>query len=172
MEVEFLGGAREIGRSALLVDDSLLLDFGMETSNPPRYPVGDVDPEAVVVTHGHLDHVGAIPSLLSGEARPAIHWTPPTYELAQALAPYWLPDASKIQVRASGSWGVSTWRFGLATRYASAGVSSWGATRWRATWVSPDSERDPAPRTLCGELLDDNTEYYKNMVFDILNIIL
>jgi putative mRNA 3-end processing factor len=86
MEIEFLGGAREIGRSALLVDDSLLLDFGMETSNPPRYPVGDVDPEAVVVTHGHLDHVGAIPSLLSGEARPPIHWTPPTYELAQALA--------------------------------------------------------------------------------------
>ncbi|HKL30667.1 MAG TPA: MBL fold metallo-hydrolase, partial [Natrialbaceae archaeon] len=86
MEIEFLGGAREIGRSALLVDDALLLDFGMETSNPPRYPVGDVDPEAVVVTHGHLDHVGAIPSLLSGDSRPAIHWTPPTYELAQALA--------------------------------------------------------------------------------------
>ncbi|MFW5938000.1 MAG: MBL fold metallo-hydrolase, partial [Halanaeroarchaeum sp.] len=86
MEIEFLGGAREIGRSALLVDDSLLLDFCMETSNPPRYPVGDVDPEAVVVTHGHLDHVGAIPSLLSGDARPSIHWTPPTYELAQILA--------------------------------------------------------------------------------------
>jgi putative mRNA 3-end processing factor len=86
MDVEFLGGAREIGRSALLVNDSLLLDYGMETSTPPRYPVGDVDPDAVVVSHGHLDHVGAIPSLLSGDARPTIHWTPPTYELAQALA--------------------------------------------------------------------------------------
>ena len=86
MDVEFRGGAREIGRSALLVNDSLLLDYGMETSTPPRYPVGDVDPDAVVVTHGHLDHVGAIPSLLSGDARPTIHWTPPTYELAQTLA--------------------------------------------------------------------------------------
>jgi putative mRNA 3-end processing factor len=86
MDVEFLGGAREIGRSALLVNDSLLLDYGMETSTPPRYPVGDVDPDAVVVSHGHLDHVGAIPALLSGDARPEIHWTSPTYELAQVLA--------------------------------------------------------------------------------------
>ncbi|WP_089786426.1 MBL fold metallo-hydrolase [Natronobacterium haloterrestre] len=88
MEVEFLGGAREIGRSAILVDDDLLLDFGMDSGNPPAFPIGagDVDPEAVVVSHGHLDHVGSIPSLLSGDARPTIHWTPPTYELTRVLA--------------------------------------------------------------------------------------
>jgi putative mRNA 3-end processing factor len=44
------------------------------------------DPEAVVVSHGHLDHVGAIPSLLSGDRRPPIHWTPPTRELTLRLA--------------------------------------------------------------------------------------
>ena len=88
MKVEFLGGAREVGRSAVLVDDSLLLDFGMLTANPPQWPVGmrDVDPDAVVVSHGHLDHVGAVPALLSGDARPPIHWTPPTRELALLLA--------------------------------------------------------------------------------------
>ena len=86
MEIRFLGGAREIGRSAVLIDDSLLLDFGMSTDNPPRLPVGSVDPDSVVVSHGHLDHVGAIPSLLSGDARPPIHWTPPTAELAMVLA--------------------------------------------------------------------------------------
>ena len=86
MDIEFLGGTREIGRSAVLVDDSLLLDYGMMAGNPPRFPVGSVDPEAVVVSHGHLDHVGAIPTLLSGDARPPIHWTPPTYELSQLLA--------------------------------------------------------------------------------------
>ena len=92
MEVQFLGGAREVGRSALLVDDSLLLDFGVKTDSPPQYPVGStggggtLDPDAVVASHGHLDHVGAIPSLLSGDARPPIHWTPPTFELAQVLA--------------------------------------------------------------------------------------
>ncbi|QSG07961.1 MBL fold metallo-hydrolase [Halapricum desulfuricans] len=86
MEIRFLGGAREIGRSAVLVNDSLLLDFGMLTGNPPQFPVGSPDPDAVVVSHGHLDHVGTVPSLLSGDDRPPIHWTPPTYELALTLA--------------------------------------------------------------------------------------
>ncbi|MCO8246850.1 MULTISPECIES: MBL fold metallo-hydrolase [unclassified Haladaptatus] len=86
MNIEFLGGAREVGRSAILVNDSLLLDYGMLTGNPPQYPVEDVDPDAVVVSHGHLDHVGILPSLLAGDDRPPIHWTPPTYELTRILA--------------------------------------------------------------------------------------
>lgn len=85
MNIEFLGGAGEIGRSAILLDDSLLLDFGMSTDNPPRLPL-DCDPEAVVVSHGHLDHAGAVPALLSGESRPPVHWTSPTRELAMTLA--------------------------------------------------------------------------------------
>ncbi len=85
MDIEFLGGAGEIGRSAILVNDSLLLDFGMSTDNPPRLPL-DCDPDAVVVSHGHLDHAGAVPALLSGEARPPVHWTPPTRELTTTLA--------------------------------------------------------------------------------------
>jgi len=86
MELRFLGGAREVGRSAVLVDDSLLLDFGTKADRPPQFPVGDVDPDAVVASHGHLDHVGTLPALLSGQERPPIHWTPPTYELALTLA--------------------------------------------------------------------------------------
>ncbi|WP_049971898.1 MBL fold metallo-hydrolase [Haladaptatus cibarius] len=86
MNIQFLGGAREVGRSAILVNDSLLLDYGMLTGNPPQFPVGSVNPDAVVVSHGHLDHVGILPSLLSGDDRPPIHWTPPTRELAHLLA--------------------------------------------------------------------------------------
>ena len=86
MELRFLGGAGEIGRSALLVDDSLLVDYGMATTTPPQYPVGEVDPDAVVVSHGHLDHAGAVPALCGGDARPPIHWTPPTRDLAHTLA--------------------------------------------------------------------------------------
>ncbi|WP_267163072.1 MBL fold metallo-hydrolase [Halovenus salina] len=86
MKVEFLGGAREVGRSSILVNDSLLLDYGLETSTPLQYPVGDVDPDAVVVSHGHLDHAGAVPSLLTGDSRPPIHWTPPTRALTLTLA--------------------------------------------------------------------------------------
>ncbi|MFD1599126.1 MBL fold metallo-hydrolase [Halobellus rarus] len=86
MDIRFLGGTREVGRSAILVNDRLLLDYGMLTGTPPQFPVETPEPEAVVVSHGHLDHVGAIPSLLSGDRRPPIHWTPPTRELALTLA--------------------------------------------------------------------------------------
>jgi putative mRNA 3-end processing factor len=99
MKLRFLGGAREVGRSAVLVNDSLLLDFGMKTGTRPSFPVGGtrgsaaVDPEAVVVSHGHLDHAGAVPALLSGRRRPPIHWTPPTLALARLLA----RDTLKLQ---------------------------------------------------------------------------
>jgi putative mRNA 3-end processing factor len=86
MEVQFLGGAGEIGRSAVLVDDRLLLDYGMASESPPQYPVGDVDPDAVVVSHGHLDHVGAVPALMGAGDLPPVHWTPPTRDLALTLA--------------------------------------------------------------------------------------
>ena len=86
MKLQFLGGVREVGRSAVLVDDALLLDYGMLTGNPPQDPVSAPTPEAVVVSHGHLDPVGVVPALLSGRERPTIHWTPPTQELALTLA--------------------------------------------------------------------------------------
>ncbi|MFB6083655.1 MAG: MBL fold metallo-hydrolase, partial [Halorientalis sp.] len=86
MNPRFLGGAGEVGRSAVLVNDRLLLDYGTKTADPPQFPVDAPDPDAVVVSHGHLDHVGSIPSLLSGDRRPPIHWTPPTRELTLTLA--------------------------------------------------------------------------------------
>lgn len=86
MEITFLGGAREVGRSAILIDDRLLLDYGQLTADPPQFPVDNPDPAAVVVSHGHLDHVGAIPALLKGSQRPEIHWTPPTGDLTRTLA--------------------------------------------------------------------------------------
>jgi putative mRNA 3-end processing factor len=82
VNLQFLGGAREVGRSAILVNDALLLDFGLKTADPPQYPVGSIradgpasDPEAVVVSHGHLDHAGAVPALLAGDARLPVHCT-------------------------------------------------------------------------------------------------
>jgi putative mRNA 3-end processing factor len=93
MDLRFLGGAREVGRSAILVNDSLLLDYGFKADDPPQYPLGDVDPDAVVASHGHLDHVGLLPGLLAGDRRPPIHWTPPTRDLTRLLA----KDTLKLQ---------------------------------------------------------------------------
>ena len=98
MQIRFLGGAREVGRSAILVNDSLLLDYGMQSGTPPQFPVDSVDPDAVVASHGHLDHVGLLPALLSGDRRPPIHWTPPTRDLTRLLA----QDTLKLQGMAPG----------------------------------------------------------------------
>jgi len=101
MDIEVLGGAREIGRSAILVNDALLLDYGVLTGNPPRFPVGDPDPEAVVVSHGHLGHVGAVPSLLSGTtARPDADVV--LYESTYADADHAATRSGRGSPRASG----------------------------------------------------------------------
>lgn len=86
MEIRFLGGAREVGRSALLVNERLLLDFGIKAGEPLQFPLDRPSVEAVVASHGHLDHVGNVPTLCAGEDWPTIHWTPPTGELARTLA--------------------------------------------------------------------------------------
>jgi putative mRNA 3-end processing factor len=83
MRLTFLGGARDVGRSAVLVNDDLLVDFGVKTANPTLYPVSSPSPDAVVVSHGHLDHVGALPTLMDGF--PPVYGTPPTRELARTL---------------------------------------------------------------------------------------
>jgi putative mRNA 3-end processing factor len=93
MRLTFLGGAGEVGRSALLVNDDLLVDFGVKTANPTLYPVSSPSPDAVVVSHGHLDHVGAVPTLMDGF--PPVYGTPPTRELARTLG----EDSLKLGTR-------------------------------------------------------------------------
>jgi len=96
MDLTFLGAAREVGRSAVLVEDSLLIDFGVKTGTPTLYPVTSPSPEAVVVSHGHLDHVGALPTLMDGF--PPVYGTPPTRELARTLG----EDTLKLGTRRFG----------------------------------------------------------------------
>jgi len=96
MELTFLGGASEVGRSAVLVDDELLIDFGVKTANPTLYPVSSPSPDSVVVSHGHLDHVGALPTLMNGF--PPVYGTPPTRELARTLC----EDTLKLGTRRFG----------------------------------------------------------------------
>ena len=67
MEITFLGGAKEVGKSALLVkgarSKSLLLDYGANTGKEPSFPM-HVQPKEVsslLLTHAHLDHSGGVP---------------------------------------------------------------------------------------------------------------
>ena len=68
MEITFLGGAREVGRSAILVsykNTNILLDYGVMLNDHPEFPA-HVEPkkiDAIILTHAHLDHSGTIPML-------------------------------------------------------------------------------------------------------------
>jgi putative mRNA 3-end processing factor len=66
MEVTFLGGAREVGKSALFVKgnkNNLLLDYGAHTGKEPSFPmhVKPRDVHSLLLTHAHLDHCGGVP---------------------------------------------------------------------------------------------------------------
>jgi putative mRNA 3-end processing factor len=79
-----MGAGCEVGRSAFLIDERILLDYGIKPSDPPEYPQGGLKPETVVISHGHLDHCGVIPNLMDME--PTVLATPPTKHLTRLLA--------------------------------------------------------------------------------------
>jgi Cft2 family RNA processing exonuclease len=103
MRLHFLGGANEVGASCTLVEIEgrrILVDAGirMGVSSGAQLPnlavldeVGK--PEAVVLTHAHTDHSGALPVLIAGlPANVPIHCTHATRAIARVL----LGDAVKI----------------------------------------------------------------------------
>jgi putative mRNA 3-end processing factor len=68
VKLSFLGGAREVGRSANLIDtgsERILLDYGIKIdTKPTQYPKqikGKLD--GILLSHAHLDHTGAVPVL-------------------------------------------------------------------------------------------------------------
>lgn len=90
-----LGAFQEVGRSAVLVqtpESNILLDAGLKpTSGGDELPLFDLpefDPQnldAVVITHAHLDHVGALPVLFKYGYKGPVYMTEPTLHLAKLL---------------------------------------------------------------------------------------
>lgn len=90
VNLKFLGGAREVGRSAILLgieEKQLLLDYGVSIEGEePQFPL-PVPPkrlDAVAVSHAHLDHSGAVPLLYVSRSIPFIS-TPLTATLSDLL---------------------------------------------------------------------------------------
>jgi putative mRNA 3-end processing factor len=91
MELKILGGGREVGRVAVLVSDrgkAVLLDYGVNFNEKdvPQTPihVRPLDVSAVVISHSHLDHIGAAPYLyITGN--PEAIATRPTLDVARLL---------------------------------------------------------------------------------------
>lgn len=84
LELSFKGGCREVGRSGLLINGEILLDYGLKAGEMPQYPENGMEPKAVLVSHGHLDHCGAVPNLMY--MKPEVFMTPPTADFTRLLA--------------------------------------------------------------------------------------
>ncbi|ADL18951.1 Putative exonuclease [Acidilobus saccharovorans 345-15] len=90
-KVRILGSGREVGRAAIGVEHRgrmVLLDYGVnfDENEQPIYPlhVRPKDVEALVLTHSHLDHVGAAPALFIS-VKPRLLATPLTLDVTRLL---------------------------------------------------------------------------------------
>jgi putative mRNA 3-end processing factor len=66
LQIRFLGGAREVGRIGISVKSKktqVLLDYGVMIGTEPGFPmhVPPKDVDALILSHSHLDHSGALP---------------------------------------------------------------------------------------------------------------
>ncbi len=48
----------------MLVNQEILLDYGIKAGDNPEYPLNSMDPKTVLISHGHLDHRRAAPNLM------------------------------------------------------------------------------------------------------------
>ena len=91
-----LGGWREVGRSATLVEtpkSKILIDCGIKAGgvNSEVYPIFSTkefdytELDAVIVSHSHLDHLGAVPILYEHGYDGPLYLTVPTLDLATLL---------------------------------------------------------------------------------------
>lgn len=91
-----LGGLEEVGKNMTIFEygnDILIVDMGLMFPNEEMLGIDFVIPDisylvknkqkirGIVFTHGHLDHIGAVPYLLDRLGNPYLYGTPLTIEL-------------------------------------------------------------------------------------------
>jgi metallo-beta-lactamase family protein len=101
--IRFLGGAGTVTGSRYLIEAHgrrVLIDAGLfqgqkelRLRNWAPFPIDPAKLDGLVLTHAHIDHLGALPLLVRDGFRGPTHCTPATRDLAQLL----LPDSGRLQ---------------------------------------------------------------------------
>ncbi len=97
IRLTFLGGARQVGRSCLLLqtpNSKILLDCGIDVAsqesekfpsfNVPEFNISQLD--AVIISHAHLDHVGLLPYLYKMGYKGPVYMTIPSRDIAALIS--------------------------------------------------------------------------------------
>ncbi|MDE1832945.1 MAG: MBL fold metallo-hydrolase [Candidatus Micrarchaeota archaeon] len=102
MLFKFFGAAQEVGRSAIYMKDvkGVLFDYGIKLgTEKPEYPIGMPDMDAFVLSHAHIDHCGAAPTIYNELYVPTFG-TRPTLKLSNILLEDSLSVARKNHTQA------------------------------------------------------------------------
>jgi len=95
MKLEFLGAMGSVGASGISIEDGsnkIVLDYGTKVREvPPKFPLPVERPKAILLSHSHLDHCGAIPLLVKKYSTP-IYALDVTKDLTELL----LEDSIKV----------------------------------------------------------------------------
>ena len=108
-KLSFFGGEETVTGSNFLLESAdgktrVLVDCGFfqgcadnlcSEDSEAQFPFDPMSIDTLIITHGHIDHIGRVPKLVRAGFRGPVFSTPPTKEIAELM----LQDSARILVR-------------------------------------------------------------------------